>query len=398
MQSNEFISIKNNKKFWDLVHRSQPLDIYALRLKHPNISVATATAIFELKKVYEKLPKKMPVWSKFDVIMPLKAFQQCSTERVSKFKSGLFQGAILIDLTGGIGMDDWAFSFCFEKIISFDTDPIIHECAVHNLNALGVTNIERRCQDGTKNIESLPYSDLIYIDPDRRSQTVKGVALSDMTPNLEVCIPELWNKTDRILLKLSPLFDIKMIVNLWPETAHIWVIAEKNDVKEVSVLLDKTHKGHPKISAINLDDETFNYTNLVNATEKTNIDVTFEIQKNDSVVFPYHSLTKSGLSDHYFSELGCEKISNTQFYISQKSKRISGGTDYKIQEILKADTKSIKNYFAKNPNFQASLMTKGLKINTNEFKKKIALNEGGRNILLLLKSKKGVKALVLTPL
>lgn len=396
LQSNEYIFIKNNKKLWGLIKNNESNAISNLRLQYPDISIPTANALFELKKVYEKLHKKLPSWSKNEIIMPLKAFQQCTTERVALFKSSLFSGNLLIDFSGGIGMDDWAFSPHFKNIISFDTDLTIHECALHNIAALGIENIERRWEDGTQIIQDLPKFDLAYIDPDRKSHISKGVAIADMTPNLAVCIPQLWNKTDKILLKLSPLFDIQMILNVWRETSKIWVIADKNDVKEVAVLLEKDFQGNPVISTINLDKQDFKYSVVWDGVNVMKIEQTTHLNEYNYVVFPFHALTKSNLADDYFGKMGLKKLSNTAFYTSEKKQEITGGNKFQVTQVLKGDVKSVKKYISKNSDFRASLIVKGLKINAIDWKKKIGLKEGGKDIILLLKNEIGVKVYILS--
>lgn len=376
-------------------------NIFDLRLRFPEISIENAHAIFELRKMVEKLPKKIPSWVNKGVVMPNKALQQCTSEAVASYKASLFGGGTMIDITGGIGVDDWAFSKYFNKIISYEIDPEIHACAVHNLSKLGIKNVERILGNASAQIEQLPKADLIYIDPDRRISVSKGIAIDQMEPNLTEIIPVLWHKTDDILLKLSPLFDIKMCLSIWSNIAFIKVISEKNDVKEITILLKKEFNEKTEISAINIDqDQIFEFSQNINqlTASENNDSRKHQLHEGSFLHFPLHALIKANLADTYFEKYQISKLVNTPYYISMEPVFDNACNVYQILAVLKTDKKSIKNYCKSIKNLRASLIVKGMKLeNREKWIKDIGLKEGGKDLFLMHNANKIVTVYHLVP-
>src|SRR6478609_3909789 len=58
--------------------------------------------------LYPKLKDKIPSFSAVYALCTPRSFEQSSSERIALFKSGLLQGERLLDLCGGLGVDDWA--------------------------------------------------------------------------------------------------------------------------------------------------------------------------------------------------------------------------------------------------------------------------------------------------
>ena len=377
-------------------------NIFDLRLKYPEISIEDAQAVFELRKMIEKLPKKIPSWVSKGVVIPDKALQQCTSEAVAKYKASLFQGEIMVDITGGIGVDDWAFSKNFNTIISYEIDQEINECAVHNFSKLGLKNVERILGNAAIQLEKLPKADLIYIDPDRRSSATKGISIDQMEPNLNEIIPILWQKTDNILIKLSPLFDIKMCLSIWNNISFIKVISEKNDVKEIAILLKKGYNQRTEISAINLDqDYTFEFSqeiNLVSASDHHHLHKN-QLNQGEFLYFPLHALIKANLTDTYFEKYQISKLFNTPYYVSNEQFFDIACNAYEVIAVLKSDKKSIKNYFKKIKNFRASLIVKGMKLeNREKWIEHIGLKEGGQDLILMHSANKTITLYHLGPI
>lgn len=168
----------------------------------------------------------------------------------------------IADLTGGLGVDSWAFSEVAEEVIYNEMNPELAAAARHNFKVLGANNItvrnfeatseniknilcDTRAASGTikdvicdpvatpDNIKSILSGsegttkhtqeqkailgdfrpDIIFLDPARRDSAGKKVfLLEDCTPDVLKMLPGLFEESRFLLLKLSPMADITMAV------------------------------------------------------------------------------------------------------------------------------------------------------------------------------------------
>ena len=137
--------------------------------------------------------------------------EQCSSSAAARYKAELaarlLQGADggglsgpatgrIADLTGGLGVDAWAFSAAAEEVLYNEMDPVLCEAVQANFALLGVRNAVFRNAEVRPGIirEILGgfRPDLIYLDPARRSATGRKVFL------LEDCRPDLIGLQDEL--------------------------------------------------------------------------------------------------------------------------------------------------------------------------------------------------------
>ena len=87
---------------------------------------------------------KLPTWFNVDnVIFPDSiSVEQTSSEIAAKHKSNLISGQILVDLTGGFGVDSFYFSKKFEKVIHCEINSELSQIVQHNFKLLKANNIE----------------------------------------------------------------------------------------------------------------------------------------------------------------------------------------------------------------------------------------------------------------
>ena len=144
----------------------------------------------------------------------------------------------VLDLTGGLGVDSWAFSQVAERVVYFERDAELAAAAERNFARLGADNIEVRCETVTPDTK-LPEADLIYADPARRDAAGRKVfLLEDCTPDILTLLPMLLQKAPAVLLKLSPMADLTMLAErLGPALREIHVVELDGEVKELLCLL-----------------------------------------------------------------------------------------------------------------------------------------------------------------
>ncbi len=144
----------------------------------------------------------------------------------------------VLDLTGGLGVDSWAFSQVAERVVYFERDAELAAAAARNFARLGADNVTVRCETVTPET-ALPEADLIYADPARRDAAGRKVfLLEDCTPDVLTLLPTLLRKAPAVLLKLSPMADLSMLAErLGPALREIHVVEAGGEVKELLCLL-----------------------------------------------------------------------------------------------------------------------------------------------------------------
>ncbi|MEP5914635.1 MAG: class I SAM-dependent methyltransferase, partial [Flavobacteriaceae bacterium] len=95
--------------------------------------------------------------------------------------------------------------------------------------------------------------DWIYVDPSRRDD-VKGKVflLKDCIPNVSENLSVLFEKTNNILIKTSPLLDISQSIKELDFVKEIHIVAINNEVKELLYVLEHGFKNEILINSVNL--------------------------------------------------------------------------------------------------------------------------------------------------
>ncbi|MBQ9660623.1 MAG: hypothetical protein IJV37_05085 [Bacteroidales bacterium] len=198
----------------------------------------------------KKVARKLPEWAAADAEIPSAlALEQCSSTATALYKCSLaVQTALpgtdksafdkVLDLTGGLGVDSWAFSQVAKKVIYYEQHAELAAAAVRNFTRLGAEGIEVRCETVTPQT-ALPEADLIYADPARRNAAGRKVfLLEDCTPDILTLLPLLLRKAPAVLLKVSPMADLSMLSGrLGSALREIHVVEAGGEVKEILCLL-----------------------------------------------------------------------------------------------------------------------------------------------------------------
>ncbi|BAO55913.1 THUMP-like domain-containing protein [Nonlabens marinus] len=198
-----------------------------------------------------------------EILFPPKVnLEQTSSASTAAYKAQITQGNSMIDLTGGLGVDVIAFAKAYSQTTHVERDKSLQEITAHNLSALQLPT-KSVCEDGIAFLRNTDQSfDLIYLDPSRKTAaSSKAVLLTDYEPNVLEHIELLFDKSDQILIKTSPMLDITAGLQQLPNVVEIHVVAVKNEVKELLWLLNKKDTSLT-ITAVNLetDQPKFSYS------------------------------------------------------------------------------------------------------------------------------------------
>ena len=190
----------------------------------------------------KKIATKLPEWYKNPgLIFPNKKnLEQASSERTARFKARMIHGKNFLDLTGGSGVDTFYFSRHFKKSTYVEPDKKLFELAEYNFNAFGLpvtcvnSSAENFLESNSKKF------DLIYLDPSRRNNKNKRVfGIEEYQPNVIELFDVLVHLGSTVLIKASPMIDIKNTIAKMPGTTKVQVVAVNNEVREVLFLYPK---------------------------------------------------------------------------------------------------------------------------------------------------------------
>ena len=190
-----------------------------------------------------KLERKVPSWSGVSVEIPQSInFQQCSGEIAARYKASLVApGARVADLTGGLGVDSWAFSKVASAVWYNERDAVLRDAVGRNFAALGVSNVVFNCFDISPDASDWQEAlkafapDVVYLDPARRDASGRKVfLLEDCSPDVLALMPSLLSLAPSVMVKVSPMADITMLRRrLQGYLSEIHVVGADSECKEL---------------------------------------------------------------------------------------------------------------------------------------------------------------------
>ena len=144
---------------------------------------------------------------------------------------------ILVDLTGGMGVDTAFLSDNFDKTYYVEMQEELCEIAKHNFKILN-KNIEVVNDNAEHFLTICDQVDCIYLDPARRDEYGrKMVSLHDCSPDVAELQDILLEKAKTVIVKLSPMLDIDIVKKELKNIKEIHVVAVRNECKELVVIL-----------------------------------------------------------------------------------------------------------------------------------------------------------------
>ena len=309
----------NNKKAVELfIASNQHAELHEVALKLSKLPDLPKEYILNQVNGRKKSKRKFPFLLRYsDYVFPSPtSFAQASSERMAQFKSTLFEGKRLLDLTGGMGIDTHFFAKRFDDVDYVEQDSALYLRAKDNFHTLGAKNIHCYHADANSFIKNAKRSyDAIYIDPDRRLTKSKGIKIEDCTPNVIQLLPQLWNVSSIVLVKLSPLLDLSDGLSKLPFTTDAYIVSDKNEVKELLFLMKKGHSDEPTIHAVDVSDKT-------NFSFKPSEEKSSSINYHEPMSYLYEgnaALMKAGAFKLLAKRFGLKKIApTTHLYTSDQ--------------------------------------------------------------------------------
>lgn len=341
--------------------------------------------------LYEKARLKIPTYVDKLCLFTSKAYEQASSELTAVYKASLYGGGRMLDLSGGLGVDDWAFSKRFNEVISVDPDMVLNDIVRFNFLQLAVTNISRVDQTAEQFLDSNTRKfDLVYLDADRRNTGVKTFLLGKSSPDIISILPVIFNHTEKVMLKVSPLMDIHSCKKQLPFIKIIEVVSVNNEVKELLVHLQNGYEGICELKAVDLSANgiQFEFEGKYSENARENQPV-FSVEEMTYFYEPASALIKSELAFAYTQELK-EKLFqvgvNSQFYVSNEKVEPFFGRVFNVVSLAAYNPKRVKDYCKTLGITKANISKRNFPHSTDVLRKQLQLKDGGADYFFFTKS------------
>lgn len=316
--------------------------------------------------------------------------EQSSSEQTAVFKAKYVGGESLVDLTGGLGVDIFFMGKKFREAIYVEKQEGLVKIAAHNFLQLSGTQeaytvVHSDSMDFLRKTNL--YVDWLYIDPARRgADDRKLYKLSDCEPDVIQHWELIKDKAKHVMIKASPMLDIKEALHDLPEIRQVMVVAIKNEVKEVLLVWKNSgHKADVEISAFDL-----------NISQGAGFDFTLEEEANNQVNYslpaeyliePSAAILKAGGFKTFANRFGLSKLHpNTHLYTSSELPGEVPGKVFTVIREVKLDKKELRRLF---PSGQVNVIVRNHPLKADGLKKKYGLKDGGTDYLIAVRTMDG---------
>ncbi|MCR5325594.1 MAG: class I SAM-dependent methyltransferase [Bacteroidales bacterium] len=327
-----------------------------------------------------KLERKVPSWSGVSVEIPQSIhFQQCSGEIAARYKASLVApGARVADMTGGLGVDSWAFSLEASAVWYNEKDAVLRDAVRRNFAALGVSNVAFNGFDISPDASSWQEvlrdfaPDVIYLDPARRDAAGRKVfLLEDCSPDVLTLLPSLLSLAPVVMVKVSPMADITMLCRrLADYLASIHVVGADSECKELLCLCRRD----AAFAGVTLFEDGFIYqqSDSFSATKES-----------DELLFvPSAAMVKAGMGPGMCLMPFSEPLSHF-------------GRFWQVIENLPFAASEIKTLRRRYP--QADVTARGVPITSDQLRSKLHVTPGGPVHIFACSLSNSRRLLICTP-
>ena len=391
-----------------------PVRLLLSRDKYPDIDLDLAVTTLEVRR---KLKSKVPEWYAIpSLVYPFRlSGEQCSSSETARYKAKVCGSSMLpepslrdpshkwappsyaaegghrfgeytapaderlriADLTGGMGVDTWAFSSVAEAVLYNEMQEVLVEATRSNFRELGVENVRFSCKkvEVGKVREVLDgfEPDIIFLDPARRGEDGRKVFLiEECQPDVVGLLPELFQVSRYVMVKLSPMADITMACKRLSHVKEVHVVAAGGECKELLFVMDREWEG--------------DYTDFV-VENGAVMEIPGQARDEGRLGFPQEggilfepgkALAKAGAFGLPCTEFGMTKVGvHTHLYSGEA---VPEGLEpfgkwFEILEVLPLNNRTMKEAGKRWP--QAEVTARNVPMTSDLLRKKIGCASGG---------------------
>lgn len=397
-----------NKKTWQFIREHADDDVRKVALQGTKDAEVDLTMALQQIAGRQTARRKLPSWAAVEGIVypPHLNMEQCSSEQTARYKAGLVGGDGLrvdgggmsfVDLTGGFGVD---FYWMAKAISSYRSSPTCHLtyieqneslCAIstHNFQLLGL-GCSVCCCDASSYLNNMPHANLIYLDPARRNEHGgRTYGIEDCTPNVLELLPLLMSKSDRVMLKLSPMLDWRKAVEDIRRASSIvhevHIVSVGNECKELLMVLSKEQTDSLRVVCVN-GASSFEFIPSLgtnNSQPGNKIFPTWEYcscpKPVDSLLYLYEpnaSIMKAGCFAEVETRFAVQQIApNSHLFLSPDEIGDFPGRCFQVLSISSMNRQELRT--ALRETGRANVSVRNFPMSADQLRQKLKLKDGG---------------------
>lgn len=340
----------------------------------------------------KKAASKLPSLSRHPLLYTTLSLEQSSGERAAGWKAGLMSGRSLIDLTGGLGIDDLFLSSRFERLVYCERDEVLAGIAGYNRRVLGIGNVETMVGESALLLDGFPDDsfDWLYVDPARREEGRRSVGLEATSPDVVSLQGLMLRKARRACIKASPALEPGGLKEKLPALAEVVAVSVDGECKELLLLLDRDcDEGAPvRVTAACLDGRGGAFT--ISMQEGALPERAMADGVPQWLYEPDAALIKARLSPVLAERFGLEFLNRTVDYLVS-GQPVEGfpGRRFSVVECLPFKPKTFARELTRLGISGAAVQRRDFPLSPDEIRKRFRIREGSGNYLFFTKDSAG---------
>ncbi len=354
-------------------------DITKLLLKHSKDSSEDLDVAFCCHQIEcrRKFSAKLPSIVAFEdfVFPPLLNVEQTSSEQTAFYKSELIESNCrMMDLTCGLGIDTYFFAKRASSVLCVEKLDWLSRLSKHNFDLMQVENCEFVSADCVDELENLPCVDVIYLDPARRDANARRLyAIKDCVPDVSSLQEKLLEKASHLIIKLSPMLDLKSLQRDLKSISDIHVVSVENECKEILVEVRKDYVGDICFHAVDISKGNRQSISFDSKSERQYLASTnLTCELGNYIYEPSASLLKIGSFGALIEKYGMKKLhAHSHLFTSENLIKDFQGRSFELLEVRKANAKALKDIK------KANISVRNFPQTVEELRHKTGIKDGG---------------------
>ena len=314
--------------------------------------------------------------------------EQCSSEATARYKAAIIRQLgekqdILIDLTGGYGVDTYFLSEQTTQAHYVERNEELCRIAQHNFqiankpihvhNTSAEDFLAQYSMAGSVS-SNVKKEVVVYLDPARRdAHGGKVFRIEDCEPNIIKILPSLRAISNTILIKFSPMLDITSALQSLGNEWDVHVVALHNEVKEIIFVT-----GNNRIHAVNILHEGNDQFSFTRSEEKSALCAMADCIC-EYIYEPNAAIIKAGAFRLVSERYQLHKLDhNTHLYTADQLIENFPG---RVWQIIAQPIKNQRNIAALGIQ-RAAILTRNYPLTPEELRKKFKLQESDSHFLI----------------
>ena len=314
--------------------------------------------------------------------------EQCSSEAIARYKAAIIRQFgkkqdILIDLTGGYGVDTYFLSEQTTQAHYVERNEELCRIAQHNFQIankpIHVHNTSAEDFLAQYSMAGSVSSDVkkevvVYLDPARRdAHGGKVFRIEDCEPNIIKILPSLRATSNTILIKFSPMLDITSALQSLGNEWDVHVVALHNEVKEIIFVT-----GNNRIHAVNILHEGNDQFSFTRSEEKSALCAMADCIC-EYIYEPNAAIIKAGAFRLVSERYQLHKLDhNTHLYTADQLTENFPG---RVWKVIAQPIKNQRDIAALGIQ-RAAILTRNYPLTPEELRKKFKLQESDSHFLI----------------